>query len=92
MVVDLDTHQGNGTWELVEDDARFSIFDLSGAEFGVPEVEADSRFSRLVRDAETDFELLAKLPAYIDAVRPELIQFQAGMDCHEDDMVGGVRL
>ena len=90
MVVDLDTHQGNGTWELVEDDARFSIFDFSGAEFGVPEVEAEGRFSRLVRDAETYFELLAKLPAFIDGVRPELIQFQAGMDCHEDDGVGGV--
>lgn len=54
------------------------------------EVEADRRFSRLVRDAATYFELLAELPAFIDAVRPELIQFQAGMDCHEDDSVGGV--
>ena len=91
-MVDLDTHQGNGTWELVEDDARFSVFGLSSAECGVPEVESDGRFSRLVRDATTCFDELAKLPPYIDAVRPELIQFQAGMDCHEDDMVGGVRL
>ena len=31
----------------------------------------------------TCFDELAKLPPYIDAVRPELIQFQACMDCHE---------
>lgn len=90
MVVDLDTHQGNGTWELVGDDAGFAIFDLSGADFGVPEVEADGRFSRLARNDEDYFELLARLPTHMDAVRPNLIQFQAGMDCHEDDWLGGI--
>jgi len=40
-------------------------------EFGVPEVESDGRFSRLVRDAETYFDLLTQLPAFIDAALPE---------------------
>jgi acetoin utilization deacetylase AcuC-like enzyme len=91
LVVDLDTHQGNGTWELARDDERFAFFDISGDPFGVPEAETDRNVFRLVRSPREYFEVLARLPAVIESFRPSLIQFQAGMDCHEGDIVGGIR-
>lgn len=90
MIVDLDTHQGNGTWELAHDDARLCLFDLSGADFGVPETESTRRFYRIARDADEYFRLLPALSDYIEDFRPQLIQFQAGMDCHETDILGGI--
>lgn len=90
LVVDLDTHHGNGTWELVGEEKRIGVFDLSGSPQGTPIASAKGRFSSLVSSAEPYFEQLGRLPAFVDTFAPDLIQFQAGMDCHEDDRVGGI--
>jgi acetoin utilization deacetylase AcuC-like enzyme len=44
-----------------------------------------------VDSAEEYAARLAGLPAFLDRVEPGLVQYQAGMDCHEDDPVGGIR-
>jgi acetoin utilization deacetylase AcuC-like enzyme len=91
LIVDLDTHQGNGTWNLSKGDPRFAHFDISGAEFGVPEMEEERWVYRLVSDPEEYFRVLSTLPVLIESFRPDLILYQAGMDCHEDDPIGGIR-
>jgi acetoin utilization deacetylase AcuC-like enzyme len=91
LILDLDTHQGNGTWELAGEDERVSVFDVSGDPFGVPEAETDRHVFRLANNPDDYFAVLSKLPALVDSVRPSLIQYQAGMDCHERDLVGGIR-
>jgi acetoin utilization deacetylase AcuC-like enzyme len=91
LVLDLDTHQGNGTFELSASDERFSLFDVGGASFGVNPREKGRHFIRLVKNEKEYFAALEKLPAFLDAHRPSLIQYQAGMDCHESDPLGGVK-
>lgn len=91
MIVDLDTHQGNGTWELAGDRNDIAIFDLSGVEFNVPETDWETRFAQIARSVDEYFELLGSLPDAIDALQPDLIQYQAGMDCHERDPLGGIK-
>lgn len=90
MVVDLDLHQSNGTASLVADDDRFAVFDISGVPFGVKPVESERLFFRIVDDAESYFAALGQLPAMLDAFRPDLVQFLAGMDTFEEDSMGGV--
>lgn len=91
LVLDLDTHQGNGTFELAATDERFSLFDVGGAQFGVKPREKGRHFIRLVANAKEYFAALEHLPAFVDTHRPTLIQYQAGMDCHESDRIGGVK-
>ena len=91
LVLDLDTHQGNGTFELSASDDRFSLFDVGGASFGVSPREKGRVFIRLVKNEKEYFDALEKQPAFLDAHRPSLIQYQAGMDCHESDPLGGVK-
>jgi len=90
LIVDLDTHQGNGTWDLAKEDPRIALYDISGASFEVPEVETDRLFFRLVRGAESYFRMLEKLPQLLSSFRPELVQYLAGMDCHQHDDMGGI--
>ena len=91
LVLDLDTHQGNGTFELSATDERFSLFDVGGAQFGVRPREKGRHFIRLAKSAKEYFEALSLLPGFLDTHRPSLIQYQAGMDCHETDPLGGVK-
>jgi len=90
MVVDLDTHQGDGTWSLVRDDPRFCCFDISGVPFGVPEHDGPDGLYRVVEDAREYFAVLARLPARIADFRPDIVLYQAGMDGFEDDPMGAV--
>jgi acetoin utilization deacetylase AcuC-like enzyme len=89
-VVDLDTHQGDGTWDLVEQDVRFGLFDIAGQDW-IGEVDTDRATFAVVDSAEAYAERLARLPAFLDRFKPGLVQYQAGMDCHQDDGVGGIR-
>ena len=89
LIVDLDAHQGDGTCELVEGDERFAVFDIAGAAW-IGERRAPGRRYGVARDRHTYARLLTELPAMVDAVRPDLIEYQAGMDCHEHDHVGGI--
>jgi acetoin utilization deacetylase AcuC-like enzyme len=89
-VIDLDTHQGNGTWALAGYDPRFGFFDVARASWVVPECETDRALFRLVQTAEQYFGVLDTLPRFVERFRPELLFYLAGMDCHEADDMGGV--
>lgn len=88
-IVDLDAHQGDGTWQLVQNDARFGIFDVSGTDW-VGERESGRAVMRVVSDAEGYRRAVALLPRFLDRFQPDLVQYQAGMDCHEEDLAGGI--
>ena len=88
-VVDLDAHQGDGTWRLVKDDERFGLFDVAGSDW-IGGLDAGRIVMRVVCDAAGYEAALAGLPAFLDQFAPGLVQYQAGMDCHEDDPIGGV--
>ena len=88
-IVDLDAHQGDGTWRLVRDDPRFAVFDVAGADW-TGEHESHRAILRVVKNAACYEEALSTLPAFLDRTRPGLVEYQAGMDCHEGDPVGGI--
>jgi len=88
LIVDLDTHQGDGNWLLTRDDPRFRCFDISGCSMDVPPHHvADGDYWLIGKDrfSARYFEALKRLPCIIDDFKPDLIQFQAGMDCYEKD-------
>ena len=89
MIIDLDAHQGNGTHALVKDDERFGLFDIAGSNW-IGEFETRRHLYKVVRGPEAYWTQLRRLPAAIDGFEPDLVQYQAGMDCHERDPIGGV--
>ena len=88
-VVDLDTHQGNGTYELTAG-STLGLFDISGSYYGIPEHASKISVYKVVRDAGAYWAILGLLPYWLDKLKPRLVQYQAGMDCHEDDGMGGI--
>lgn len=93
-VVDLDAHQGDGTYELCGPGAPAqptpALFDISGSSFGVPEHATARSVYKVVRDASAYWAVLELLPGWLDRLKPGLVQYQAGMDCHQDDPIGGI--
>jgi acetoin utilization deacetylase AcuC-like enzyme len=89
LVVDLDAHQGDGTHALIGDDPRVGLFDIAGSDW-IGEFDTGRLFYKVARGPEDYRVHLARLPAVLDDFKPDLLQYQAGMDCHEDDPVGGI--
>ena len=88
-VVDLDYHQGNGTYELEAHNPGVALFDIAGERW--IDTRNDDRIEyHLVRDQAAYREALGRLPAYLDRVKPDLVQYQAGMDPFEEDPIGGI--
>mgnify|MGYP001827959147 FL=1 len=100
-IVDFDVHHGNGTQELVEDDARIlfcsshqsPLYPGTGAahEVGVDNVLnvplPEGTGSKVFRDM---YERVV-LPR-VDAFAPQLIIISAGFDAHEADPLAGMNL
>lgn len=95
LVVDLDAHQGNGTaitirpwpWAYILDFFQDSLFPIpkETEDFPVPLAMGTSgnEYLDILRD---------KLPAVLDAVRPDLVIYNAGSDPFVDDPLAGLRL
>ena len=91
LVVDLDVHQGDGTARIFERDRR--VFTLSvhceanwprrkavsDRDVGLEKGTGDTAYLAAVREALSDA---------IEASRPDLIFFNAGVDPHRDDRLG----
>jgi acetoin utilization deacetylase AcuC-like enzyme len=87
-VLDLDAHYGNGTADLTENDQRFGLFDISS--WGGAREAQGFRIFLGAQDVEEYFTGLRELPAFLDGFRPDLVFYQAGLDCFEGDYMGAV--
>jgi histone deacetylase 11 len=95
MVVDLDAHQGNGTAAVFAEWPWASIFDVYEGDlfplrkepedypFALPEGTTGGEYLDLIRKS---------LPDALDAVRPDLVIFNAGSDPFVNDPLAGLRL
>ena len=95
MVVDLDAHQGNGTAAVFTTWPWASIFDVYQEDlfparkepedypFALPAGTTGSEYLDLIRDF---------LPGALDAVRPDLVIYNAGSDPFVNDPLAGLRL
>lgn len=95
LIVDLDVHQGDGTASLLAGRHDVTTFSMHG-EKNFPARKAQSSRDVALPDGTGDdeyLELLERhLPEVIDASRPDLILYQAGVDVHADDRLGRLSL
>jgi acetoin utilization deacetylase AcuC-like enzyme len=98
-VVDLDVHQGNGTAAILA--GRDGLSTLSIHNGGIYPFDGNGTPARSTvdvsappgtSDAEYHKILEETLPAFLDEAKPELLLYQAGVDVHEDDLIGGLSM
>ena len=94
-VVDLDVHQGDGTATIFAGRPEVATLSLHAAK-NFPVRKAVSTRDVELPDGMGDDAYLAvlavELPAFLDAHRPDLMIYQAGVDPHVDDRLGRLAL
>lgn len=93
-VVDLDVHQGNGTASILGGDHRAFTFSMHQEDL-YPRVKVAGSLDVGMPAGTGDVAYLALLEESLPkafASGPDLILYQAGVDGHEGDLLGGLRL
>ena len=93
-VIDLDVHQGNGTASIFSGDLEVFTFSMHQDAI-YPPVKERSSFDVGLAAGMEDEEYLRLLREHLPRVfahRPELVVYQAGVDCWEKDLLGGLKL
>lgn len=91
LVFDLDVHQGDGTAEIFADEPRVTTLSVH-AERNYPTAKAASDIDIALPDRVRDDAYLEivddALKRAMEAVRPDIVFYNAGVDPHEDDRLG----
>ena len=89
-IIDLDAHTGNGTFYWVENEPGLAAFDISGGDWlGSVTYPSWAEYD-VAHNAVQYGQFLERLPAWLDRTTPEIVFYQAGVDCWEQDGVGGI--
>ena len=95
LVVDLDVHQGDGTAAIFAGDESVFTFSMHGAKnfpFRKQRSSLDVELPDGCDDALYLLELTRRLPEVIEAARPDVLFFQAGVDPLQHDLLGRLEL
>lgn len=95
MVVDLDAHQGNGTAALFANQPQVFTYSVHVGKNYPSRKEPSSldvELSRYATATEYFDRLHATLPHAIEWFEPDLIFYNAGVDVHENDRFGQMKL
>ncbi|MGF1633380.1 MAG: histone deacetylase [Phycisphaerae bacterium] len=95
MVVDLDAHQGNGTHAIFADDPFVFCYSVHvGKNYPSEKVpgDLDVPLPRWATGPAYFEALEATLPAAVAAFEPDVAFYIAGVDVHEDDQFGQMKL
>ena len=95
LVVDLDVHQGDGTADCLRDDPDLFTFSLHAEKnYPVRKIPSDLDIGLPdgIEDADYIDVLLAHLPRLLDALAPDLVFLNAGVDPHREDKLGRLAL
>ncbi len=93
-VIDLDVHHGNGTASLFAADPDVFTFSMHQQSL-YPEHKPPSSLDVGLPDGLGDADYLERLEKNLPRVfehEPELVVYQAGVDCGEHDLLGGLKL
>ncbi len=95
FVLDMDVHQGNGTAAMFANDPSVFTFSMH-ARHNYPLAKETSTLDVELEDAAGDDAMLtaldAHVPAALDAHRPDLVLYQAGVDALHTDRLGRLRM
>ncbi|MBB4041968.1 acetoin utilization deacetylase AcuC-like enzyme [Microvirga flocculans] len=95
LVVDLDVHQGDGTADCLGDEPDLFTFSMHAEKnYPVRKIPGDLDIGlpdRMEDDAYLQM-LQAHLPRLLDALEPDIVFFNAGVDPHRDDKLGRLAL
>ena len=95
LVVDLDAHQGNGTAATIRPWPWASILDVyQESLFPIPKEREDFPVPLAAGTGGMEYldAVRESLPKALDAVRPDLVIYNAGSDPFVDDPLAGLRL
>jgi acetoin utilization deacetylase AcuC-like enzyme len=94
-ILDCDVHQGNGTAAIFRDDPDVFTFSMHGAK-NFPLRKEQSTLDINLPDGlgdEAYLQILAEhVPAILHEFQPEFVFYQAGVDPHERDRLGKLKL
>jgi acetoin utilization deacetylase AcuC-like enzyme len=95
LVIDLDVHQGDGTADCLALDPDLFTFSVH-AEKNYPVRKIPSDLDVGLADGLEDAAYLdvlaAHVPRLLDALKPDLVFYNAGVDPHRDDRLGRLAL
>ncbi len=95
VVIDLDVHQGDGTADCLSDEPDLFTFSVH-AEKNYPVRKIPSDLDVALPDGVDDAGYLdilkAHVPRLLDALQPDLVFYNAGVDPHADDSLGRLAL
>lgn len=95
LIVDLDVHQGNGTAQIFQNEARVFTFSMHGQnnyplrkvpsdlDIGLPDRTGDAAYLKILSE---------KMPFLIDRVEPDIVFYLSGVDVIESDKLGRLSL
>ncbi len=91
MVVDLDVHQGDGTADCLSREPDLFNSRSIAAELPVAEDPGRSGYrpAGWARRRRIFSVLDARMPPLLDAFQPDIVFYNAGVDPHRDDRLGG---
>lgn len=95
LIVDLDVHQGNGTASLFENDDRvftFSMHCRDNYPFRKMKSDLDIELPAYTGDLVYLQKLKESFPKILEAVKPKIVFYQAGVDVLESDRLGKLSL
>jgi acetoin utilization deacetylase AcuC-like enzyme len=95
LIVDLDVHQGDGTADCLRDEPDLFTFSMHAEKnYPVRKIPSDLDIGlpdHMEDDAYLDV-LQSHLPRLLDALEPDLVFLNAGVDPHRDDKLGRLDL
>ena len=95
LVVDLDVHQGDGTADCLADDPDLFTFSVHAEKnYPVRKIAGDLDIGLPdgMEDAAYLDVLQTHVPRLLDALAPDLVFYNAGVDPHRDDRLGRLSL
>jgi acetoin utilization deacetylase AcuC-like enzyme len=87
-VLDTDSHCGGGTFQLVGDNEKIVLADVSCNSYDIWQPKSDRHHLKIVKSANEYLDAVKQALKHIDAV--DAIIYNAGMDPFEDCMTGGM--
>ena len=87
-ILDTDSHCGGGTFQLVGDNEKIVIADVSCNSYDVWQPNSDRHHLKIVKSANEYLDAVKQALNHIDGV--DALIYNAGMDPFEDCMTGGM--